>query len=387
VAQSTKADHFLVQQLHLAPGERVLLEASRVSMRSGGLAGRKKGTKRDRDLIDFQLSTGNLYLTNFALVFIPFFSSRGRSKAATSLPLAPTDGDHLDEAVRVLPLTSILKAQKYTTNVGSKLQRVASDDKQLLVVQMKDGRTLRVGFNRASLHRRTLLSRLREVIPERPDQTFAFAWHRGLSELTSAAESLGASPSAGASPLHSGGWSSEQVTSVTGTRTYDQWRHYDPLSEYLRLGVRASCGATDRQSGADSAAVAAASSAGGWRLTSANQDYQVCDTYPRQLVVPSDVEDVDVLRIKDFRSRGRLPVLAWRHSSSGGSLTRCGQPRVGLSRARCAEDEQLLEAMLNTNGGGASTAKQRLYLMDARPRLNGMLRVGARTVVRERECV
>jgi len=387
-AQSTTADHFLVEQLRLAPGEVVEVEASRVSVRLGGLA-RKKGTAHESDLATFQLSTGNLYLTNYALVFIPFFS-RSRSKVVTPPPLQHEERERVDTAagrsalgVYALPLTSIFKANKHTAKVGNKLnklQRTTAHDKQLVVVQMKDGRTLRIGFNRASIPRRALLSRLRELLPTCAEHTFAYAWHRALVTAVDAAAAGGAavaasSPSARGTLL--GRWSSAQLTRITRPRSFDEWRHFDPTREYLRQGVSG-----DGESGVDDQAVngslvvpSSASSptgAGGWRVSSANENFEVCDTYPRQFVVPTLVDDEQVMRIKDFRSRGRLPVLAWRHPSNGGSLTRCGQPRVGLSRARCIEDEQLFAAMLQTNGGGTSAAKKRLYLMDARPRLNAI---------------
>ena len=45
-----------------------------------------------------------------------------------------------------------------------------------------------------------------------------------------------------------------------------------------------------------------------WRITSCNVGYQLCNTYPKLLVVPKDVSD-DMLRdIADFRTKNRLPV-------------------------------------------------------------------------------
>ena len=45
-----------------------------------------------------------------------------------------------------------------------------------------------------------------------------------------------------------------------------------------------------------------------WRITNFNVSYQLCNTYPKLLVVPKDVSD-DMLRdIADFRTKNRLPV-------------------------------------------------------------------------------
>lgn len=68
-----------------------------------------------------------------------------------------------------------------------------------------------------------------------------------------------------------------------------------------------------------------------WRITRINDKYEVCDSYPSVWAVPAAAND-DLLRaVASFRSRGRIPVLAWIHPSSQATITRCSQPLVGVS--------------------------------------------------------
>ena len=105
-----------------------------------------------------------------------------------------------------------------------------------------------------------------------------------------------------------------------------------------------------------------------WRMTRANVGYALCDTYPEILCVPEAITDDELVQIAQFRSRGRFPVMTWRHPVNTATLSRCAQPRVGLKGKRCDEDERLLSAMLETNESNNS----QIWLMDARPRVNAM---------------
>lgn len=48
------------------------------------------------------------------------------------------------------------------------------------------------------------------------------------------------------------------------------------------------------------------------RLTTANSEYQLCDTYPRVLIVPASITDEELIQIAQFRSRKRSMIcLHW----------------------------------------------------------------------------
>ncbi len=73
-----------------------------------------------------------------------------------------------------------------------------------------------------------------------------------------------------------------------------------------------------------------------------NTDYALSDTYPRYLMLPALMSPEQIKAAAAFRSRGRLPVITYRHVATGALLTRSAQPLVGLTQKNCPEDEFLL---------------------------------------------
>ncbi|KAJ8276162.1 hypothetical protein COCON_G00079140 [Conger conger] len=123
------------------------------------------------------------------------------------------------------------------------------------------------------------------------------------------------------------------------------WNVYEPVQEFRRQGLP-----NDR-----------------WRITFANEHYDLCDTYPNILAVPSKASDEDLRRVASFRSRGRIPVLSWIHPDNQAVITRCSQPLVGMSGKRNKDDERYLDVIRDTNG---RTTKLTIY--DARPNVNAV---------------
>lgn len=100
-----------------------------------------------------------------------------------------------------------------------------------------------------------------------------------------------------------------------------------------------------------------------WTLCTLNTNYELCDTYPRQIYVPAQATTAMLMGSSRFRSKGRLPALTYLHSNNA-SICRCSQPLSGFS-ARCLEDEQMLEAIRNTN-----KSCDYMYVVDTRPRVS-----------------
>ncbi|XP_037300263.1 myotubularin-related protein 2 isoform X2 [Manduca sexta] len=125
----------------------------------------------------------------------------------------------------------------------------------------------------------------------------------------------------------------------------DGWHIYEPIAELRRMGVNNDM----------------------WRITRINDKYEVCDSYPAVWAVPAAAND-DLLRsVATFRSRGRLPVLAWIHPSSQATITRCSQPLVGVSGKRSREDERYIQLIMDANAQA-----HKLFIMDARPTANAV---------------
>ncbi|RMB98249.1 hypothetical protein DUI87_25152 [Hirundo rustica rustica] len=103
-----------------------------------------------------------------------------------------------------------------------------------------------------------------------------------------------------------------------------------------------------------------------WEITDINKDYEVCSTYPPEIVVPRAATKAVVMGSSRFRSRGRIPVLSYLYKENNAALCRCSQPLAGFS-ARCLEDEQMLQAIRQANPGCPF-----MYVVDTRPKLNAM---------------
>ncbi|XP_026317831.1 myotubularin-related protein 8 isoform X2 [Hyposmocoma kahamanoa] len=103
-----------------------------------------------------------------------------------------------------------------------------------------------------------------------------------------------------------------------------------------------------------------------WVHCTGNKDYELCDTYPSVLYVPARATTAVLLGSASFRSRGRLPALAYLHHNKA-AIARCSQPLSGFS-ARCMEDEQMLDLIRKANPNCGY-----MYVVDTRPRINAMV--------------
>ena len=91
---------------------------------------------------------------------------------------------------------------------------------------------------------------------------------------------------------------------------------------------------------------------GQWRSTTINKLYDICESYPSYLVVPSSVSDKTIIQAAKHRSRKRLPALSWSSPITGASMCRCSQPQVGLGGKTNKSDETLLYALCKTGSNG-----------------------------------
>ncbi|XP_077052249.1 myotubularin-related protein 1b isoform X2 [Siphateles boraxobius] len=119
----------------------------------------------------------------------------------------------------------------------------------------------------------------------------------------------------------------------------DGWKIYDPIAEYKRQGI-------PNES---------------WIISKVNSSYEVCETYPALLVLPSNVSEDELKRVAAFRAKRRFPVLSWIHPESQAAIVRCSQPQVGPSDRRCREDERYLQTILDANA-----QSHKLCIFDAR---------------------
>ena len=86
-----------------------------------------------------------------------------------------------------------------------------------------------------------------------------------------------------------------------------------------------------------------------WRVSHVNEEYKLCPSYAKVLVVPAAIPDTVLLQAAQFRTSSRAPVLSWKHPSCRAGITRSSQPRTGVIGYRSSEDELVLETIRHTS--------------------------------------
>uniref|UniRef100_A0A6G1SK07 Myotubularin-related protein 3 n=1 Tax=Aceria tosichella TaxID=561515 RepID=A0A6G1SK07_9ACAR len=85
-----------------------------------------------------------------------------------------------------------------------------------------------------------------------------------------------------------------------------------------------------------------------WRISDINKDFELCNTYPRFLIVPSSFKDEDLESVAKFRYFRRIPTAAWRHNKNGCFIVRSSQPTVGwFGWFRSDLDEALVQSYVS----------------------------------------
>lgn len=144
------------------------------------------------------------------------------------------------------------------------------------------------------------------------------------------------------------------------------WDLFNPEEEYTRLGLA--------NSGDEY-----------WRVTTLNEEYKLCDTYPNLIVVPGTISDTVLKHAVRFRSKNRLPAIVYKHrlSANGNIIARCAQPLVGLNiQNRSIQDEKVITEIFKChererkenlkNDSEFIDQPQKNLIVDLRPITNAM---------------
>eukprot|EP01117_Protostelium_nocturnum_P010341 TRINITY_DN3718_c0_g1_i1.p1 TRINITY_DN3718_c0_g1~~TRINITY_DN3718_c0_g1_i1.p1 ORF type:complete len:928 (-),score=275.03 TRINITY_DN3718_c0_g1_i1:85-2868(-) len=249
---------------------------------------------------------GTLYMSNYQIIFLPYYE-----QTSQTFP----ENMRFMKAEVSLPLASIARFEKVDRQNSSVFSFGGENFYALDIFSKEFRRPIRFLLDPSQHQRRDIYNYLMKfVFPQSIENVFAFSSQNRDSESQ---YNLG-------------------------------WGIYDPEADFDRLGV-----------GKDSK----------WKRISDNDNYQLCDTYPRLLVVPEKMTEEMLKEVASFRSKGRIPVLTWRNPSTGVTLTRCSQPKTGISLGRsyrCKADEELIKFIQGTNPVHSS----KLHIMDARPMAN-----------------
>lgn len=117
---------------------------------------------------------------------------------------------------------------------------------------------------------------------------------------------------------------------------------------------------------------------GQWRVSFANAEYKLCQTYPSFLLAPKEITDDEMTWVASFRAGSRLPVLCWQHATNQASLWRSAQPKAGMSGS-CYQDEKMLNAIsqstrsfLLSQNNHSGSREVYLSIVDCRSRASAM---------------
>jgi len=92
---------------------------------------------------------------------------------------------------------------------------------------------------------------------------------------------------------------------------------YSTMREYLRQGL----------SGSE------------FMISDLNKSYELCASYPKDLIFPASLEQSAIKESASFRSFNRVPTISWVHPKHKATISRCSQPLTGLSGYGCTSDE------------------------------------------------
>jgi hypothetical protein len=130
---------------------------------------------------------------------------------------------------------------------------------------------------------------------------------------------------------------------------FNGWNVFNLEKELERMGVDFKNSKTNRSR---------------YRVSSVNDKYKVCTSYPKKIVIPQFFSDEDIIDCSIYRFRGRIPILSFQYKENKCCIWRSSQPRSGLMHLRNQSDEKLLRATVDYS--------DKLVIYDMRPYLNAL---------------
>nr|XP_026693368.1 myotubularin-related protein 8-like isoform X2 [Ciona intestinalis] len=103
-----------------------------------------------------------------------------------------------------------------------------------------------------------------------------------------------------------------------------------------------------------------------WKISRINNEFGLCDTYPKLVCVPSLATPALMMGSAAFRSKRRLPVMSYLHKNDA-VIVRCSQPMAGLN-SRSIEDEAYVDLIRRSK----TKSSDFMYIVDTRPMINAV---------------
>lgn len=82
-----------------------------------------------------------------------------------------------------------------------------------------------------------------------------------------------------------------------------------------------------------------------WKISKVNENYELCPSYPKHIIVPTSISDENLKVLAYFRYSKRIPAVVWRHRLNGCVIARSSQPKMGIFGWRDEDDEKLIQAV------------------------------------------
>ncbi len=92
-------------------------------------------------------------------------------------------------------------------------------------------------------------------------------------------------------------------------------------------------------------------------------NYKICESYPKQFIIPSYLNEDDIMKCGKYRTKKRLPVLTYFYKKNGCSIWRSSQPKPKFGLKISDKDVELLKKIAGIKN---------LIIFDARPKLNAI---------------
>ena len=103
-----------------------------------------------------------------------------------------------------------------------------------------------------------------------------------------------------------------------------------------------------------------------FRKTNLNNNYLLCETYPKFLITVGAISESNYKESSLFRTKNRLPTLSYYYYNSRGTIWRSAQAKTGISGNRNRFDEELMNEI------GEISNSKKLFIYDCRPYLAAM---------------
>ena len=262
----------------------------------------------------------------------------------------------------------------------SRIERVHQrfGDTKVIEITCKDFRTLYFSFKSSSSQPSDFIDVLLSYLPSHLDHLFAFHYRRHYLLLSSPDNQPDNQVGDKHADNNQVGDNRQGDDKQVDDKVDEGWTIYHPQRELERiLGNDVN-----------------------WKIME-QEEYQICDSYSPFFAVPKRMSEGELAKVKEFRSKGRIPTLSWRNPMMGNTLTRCSQPRVGLLNARCLDDEKLLFEInlanqrtvnnnninmninmnmnmnMNMNDDKARMEVAELCLIDARPKSDAVVNIAS----------